>query len=129
MPLLQFRVFHFIAEGQGVGIYKILQHLSSLLGALYPIMIYWRYQKTLDPAIQKINKRKLYCLIVIGGISGLLTCPVALFLTWEVSGINMGRFVFKELTLSVPVFFIILVIVSLWISHCSPRIRSVLNDY
>ncbi|MDC9592108.1 DUF4184 family protein [Xenorhabdus sp. IM139775] len=125
MPLLQSRVFHSITHGQGIGIYKILQHFSSLLGFLYLIMKYRQYQQKLDPIIQKANKRKFYHLIVIGFISGLLTCPVALFLSLEVSGINMGRFIFKELTLSVPVFFIILVVIALWIRGYSAKTKPV----
>ncbi|CDH03903.1 DUF4184 family protein [Xenorhabdus bovienii] len=125
IPLLQFRIFHSITNGQGISIYKILQHLSSLSGLLYLAMKYWRYQKKLDLSIQKTNKRKLYYLIVIGFISGFLTCPVALFLSWEVSGINMGRFIFKELTLSVPVFFIILVLIALWIRYYSSKTKLV----
>ncbi|MGJ0630070.1 DUF4184 family protein [Xenorhabdus bovienii] len=125
IPLLQLRVFHSITNGQGISIYKILQHLSSLSGLLYLAMKYWRYQKKLDLSVQKTNKRKLYHLIVIGFISGFLICPVALFLSWEVSGINMGRFIFKELTLSVPVFFIILVLIALWIRYYSSKTKLV----
>ncbi|OWO82519.1 hypothetical protein B5C26_09045 [Photorhabdus luminescens] len=123
IPLLQFRVFHSITNEQGISIYKILQHLSSLLGLLYLTIKYWRYQKKLEPIIQKKNKRKLYHLIIIGFISGFLTCPVALFLSWEVSGINISRFIFKELTLSVSVFFIILVFIALWIRHSSSKTK------
>lgn len=128
IPLLQFRVFHSITNGQGINIYKILQHLSSLLGLLYLTMKYWQYQKELDPIIQKMNKRKLCHLIVIGFISGILICPVALFLSWEASGINMGKFIFKELTLSVPVFFIILVIIALWIRYSSPKTKPIQSN-
>ncbi|MDC9620177.1 DUF4184 family protein [Xenorhabdus sp. XENO-7] len=125
IPLLQSRVFHSITNGQGISIYKILQHLSSLSGLLYLTMKYWQYQKKLDPIIQKTNKRKLYHLIVIGFISGFLTCPVALFLSWEVSGINISRFIFKELTLSVPVFCIILVFIALRIRYYSSKTKPI----
>ncbi|TYO99774.1 DUF4184 family protein [Xenorhabdus doucetiae] len=125
IPLLQSRVFHSITNGQGIGIYKMLQHFSSLSGLLYLTIKYWQYQKKLDLTIQKENKRKLYHLTVIGFISALLTCPVALFLSWEVSGINMSRFIFKELTLSVPVFFIILIVIALWIRYSSSKTQPV----
>ncbi|PHM46099.1 hypothetical protein Xmau_00495 [Xenorhabdus mauleonii] len=113
-PLLQSRIFHFIADGQGIGIYKILQHLSSLLGLLYLVTKYWQYQKKLAPAIQAKNKVKLYRLLGIGFISGFLTLPVALFLSWEISGIDIKRLTFLELTLSVPVFLIVLIIIAVW---------------
>ncbi|MDX7992053.1 DUF4184 family protein [Xenorhabdus littoralis] len=122
IPLLQFHIFHSMTNGQGIGIYKILQHLSSLLGLLYLSIKYWQYQKKLGLTIQKTNKRKFYHLIIIGVISGFLTCPAALFLSWEVSGINIGRFVFKQLTLSVPVFCLILIIIALRIRYYSSKI-------
>ncbi|PHM54388.1 DUF4184 family protein [Xenorhabdus sp. KK7.4] len=117
IPLLQFHLFQSITNGPGVGVYKILQHLSSCLGLLYIAIIYWRYQKRLNITEQKENIKKLSRLIVISFISGLFVCPIALFLSWDISGINIGKFIFKELTLSVPVFSIILVVMVLWVKY------------
>ncbi|MDX7988405.1 DUF4184 family protein [Xenorhabdus sp. 12] len=116
-PLLQSRIFHFIADGQGIGIYKILQHLSSLFGLSYLVMKYWQYQKKLALAMQKDNQQKLYRLLGIGFISAFLTFPAALFLSWEVAGIDIKRLTFLELTLSVPVFLVILIFIAVWNSR------------
>ncbi|WP_340608398.1 DUF4184 family protein [Xenorhabdus bharatensis] len=116
-PLLQFRLFQSITNGQGVGVYKILQHLSSFLGLLYIVIIYWRYHKRRSLTEQKENIRKLSRLIMIGFISGIFACPIALLLSWDISGINISKFIFKELTLSVPVFAFIVVVMASWIKY------------
>ncbi|PHM30373.1 DUF4184 family protein [Xenorhabdus innexi] len=114
IPLLQYKVFQTMTNGEGIGIYKILQHVSSLLGIIYISMKYWQHQKKQTSFIQFNNKKKLYRLVIIGFIAGFLVSPVALFLSYKPSGIYIGKFIFNVLTLSVPVFCILLVIVALW---------------
>ncbi|PHM69656.1 DUF4184 family protein [Xenorhabdus sp. KJ12.1] len=126
ISLLQFHLFQSVTNGPGVGVYKILQHLSSCLGLLYIAIIYWRYQKRLHLTERKENIKKLSRLIIIGFISGTFVCPIALFLSWDISGISIGKFIFKELTLSVPVFSIVLVAIASWIKYqewCSHRTK------
>lgn len=102
-----------MTNGQELAIYKILQHLGSVLGLLYLCWKYTQYQRKQDLQSKKENRIKLYRLMGIGGISGLCALPLALKLSDKGYGININRFIFLELSLSVPFFFGMIIIVGI----------------
>ncbi len=104
-PPLTYRLFAGLNEGLGIGIYSFLQYLSSLLGLIYLIIKYRQYQKRQPLTIQQSNQKKLYNLLKIGAISALLSIPWAWSIANETTRFNFNRFVFEELTLTVPFFF------------------------
>lgn len=99
LDFLQLGVFN-MTDTQEIAIYKLLQHLGSLLGLLYLLFKYWQYHRNQLIIIQKQNLLKLKALLVIAIISVVCALPLAYrFAT------NFNRFVYLELTLMVPFFF------------------------
>lgn len=102
--LLQFNFIH-MSDNQEIAIYKLLQHMGSLLGLIYLCFKYHRYHKTQITVIQKENSIKLKYLSYIAVISGGLALPIAYYLTPKVTNFHFNRFIYLELTLTVPFFF------------------------
>lgn len=114
VSLLQASVLQGMTDGQEIGVYKVLQHLGSLLGAGYLCLVYIRYQCRLDVAQQQENRRKFICLAGLAVLSALCALPVALYLAQAVSGFHVNRFVFYELSLTVPFLFGFIVLMALF---------------
>lgn len=110
--LLQFNFIH-MSDKQEIAIYKLLQHMGSLLGLIYLCFKYYQYHKTQPNFIQTENVVKLKNLSYITVISGGLALPVAYYLTPRVTSFHFNRFVYLELTLTVPFFFGLVVIFAL----------------
>ncbi|QAV24609.1 DUF4184 family protein [Proteus hauseri] len=113
LSVLQTHIWQGMTNGQELAIYKILQHLGSVLGLLYLCWKYIQYQRKQDLQSKKENRIKLYRLMGIGGISGLCALPLALKFSDKGYGININRFIFLELSLSVPFFFGMIIIVGI----------------
>ncbi|WP_265497629.1 DUF4184 family protein [Providencia rustigianii] len=106
-PFLQLKLH--MTDKQEIGIYKILQHLGSLLGLLYLSYQYWRYHKR-QPDIQRYeNGDKVKKIFIIGIFSSLFAFPIAYHFSPKLPTLNLNRFVYLELTIIVPIFFFILI--------------------
>ncbi|HEQ1857029.1 TPA: DUF4184 family protein [Providencia alcalifaciens] len=103
-----------MTDKQEIAIYKILQHSGSLLGLLYLSYQYWRYYRKQTQIQQHIDKQKLKKIMGIGAISALFALPIAYYLTPKLPNFHFNRFVYLELTMTVPFFFGGLVIYGVW---------------
>lgn len=113
ITFLQDSLFSSMTDGQEIRIYKILQYLSSLLGVIYLLLKYKQYQCDLNKKEQQINQRKLYKLFIMAIMSAVIVLPLSFYLSnWMV---NFNKFIFYELSFSVSVFFIMIIIYALWL--------------
>lgn len=119
--VLQAQLLQGMTDSQEIAIYKLLQHLGSVLGLLYLCWKYIQYQRKQDASTQKENRIKLYRLIGIGFLSGLCALPLALQLSNKGQGININRFIFLELSLAVPFFFGLMIILGVWLYRAKNR--------
>ncbi|HAU5008708.1 DUF4184 family protein [Proteus mirabilis] len=113
--ILQTQLLQGMTDSQELAIYKLLQHLGSVLGLIYLCWKYVQYQRKQECDIQLKNRLKLFRLIGIGLISGLCTFPLAWQNADKGVGINVNRFIFLELSLAVPFFFGLIIILGLWL--------------
>lgn len=113
--VLQAQLLQGMTDSQEIAIYKLLQHLGSVLGLLYLCWKYIQYQRKQDAPTQKENRIKLYRLIGSGFLSGLCALPLALQFSNKGQGININRFIFLELSLAVPFFFGLMIILGAWL--------------
>lgn len=114
VSLLQASVLQGMTDGQEIAVYKVLQHLGSLLGAGYLCLVYIRYQRRLDAAQQQENRRKFIRLAGLAVFSALCALPVTLWLAHRTNGFHVNRFVFYELSLTVPFLFGFIVLMALF---------------
>lgn len=113
--ILQTQLLQGMTDSQELAIYKLLQHLGSVLGLIYLCWKYVQYQRKQESDIQIRNRLKLFRLIGIGLISGLCAFPLAWQNVDKGEGINVNRFIFLELSLAVPFFFGLMIILGLWL--------------
>lgn len=113
--ILQTQLLQGMTDSQELAIYKLLQHLGSVLGLIYLCWKYVQYQRKQESDIQIRNRLKLFRLIGIGLISGLCAFPLAWQNADKGEGINVNRFIFLELSLVVPFFFGLMIILGLWL--------------
>lgn len=109
ISFLQMKLFA-MSDSQEIAFYKLLQHLSSAGGLAYLCYQYFQFHRMQPNEIKSENKKKLKRLIVIGGLAFVSTLPFAYWLTPKVNGFNFNRFVYLELTLTVPVFLLIVLL-------------------
>lgn len=119
--VLQAQLLQGMTDSQEIAIYKLLQHLGSVLGLLYLCWKYIQYQRKQDKQTQKENRTKLYRLMGIGFISGLCALPLALQFSNKGQGISLNRFIFLELSLAVPFFFGLMIILGIGLYRCKSR--------
>ncbi|QLR03262.1 DUF4184 family protein [Providencia rettgeri] len=105
-----------MTDKQEIAIYKVLQHSGSLLGLLYLSYQYWRYYRKQTKVQQNIDNQKLKKIIGIGTASLLFALPIAYYLTPKLPNFHFNRFVYLELTMTVPFFFGGLVIYGIWVN-------------
>lgn len=110
LSVLQTQLWQGMNDRQEIAIYKLLQHLGSIIGLIYLCWKYIQYQRKQDSEKQKENRIKLYRLIGIGGISSLCALPLAFQFSANMQGINLNRFIFLELSLAVPFFFALMIV-------------------
>ncbi|WP_272677155.1 DUF4184 family protein [Providencia huaxiensis] len=101
---LQLVVFN-MTDSQEIAIYKLLQHLGSLLGALYLLIKYKQFYRRQSAVQQQQYAKKLMVLLKIVIISACVSLPFAYNLAMKGDALSFNRFVYLELTLLVPVFF------------------------
>ncbi|MEQ4777041.1 hypothetical protein ABN078_02240 [Providencia huaxiensis] len=94
-----------MTDSQEIAIYKLLQHLGSLLGALYLLIKYRQYYRRQSKAQQQQYAKKLMVLFIIAIVSACVLLPFTYKLAMTGAVFNFNRFVYLELTLLVPVFF------------------------
>lgn len=104
---LQIGVFN-MTDSQEIAVYKLLQHLGSLLGLVYLLVKYWQYHRNQLMVIQKQNLYKIKALLIIAVVSAVCALPLA----YGIAS-NFNRFVYLELTLMVPFFFSITLLYAL----------------
>lgn len=112
-----------MTDKQEIAIYKILQHSGSLLGLLYLSYQYWRYHRKQPKIQQHIDNQKLKKIMGIGVVSALFALPIAYYLTPKLPNFHFNRFVYLELTMTVPFFFGGLVIYGMWTFHRQCRLH------
>ncbi|WP_163591107.1 DUF4184 family protein, partial [Klebsiella variicola] len=64
--ILQTQLLQGMTDSQELAIYKLLQHLGSVLGLIYLCWKYVQYQREQESDIQLKNRLKLFRLIGIG---------------------------------------------------------------
>lgn len=114
ISLLQMKLYS-ISDSQEIFFYKILQHIGSLGGLAYLCYQYFQFHQLQPCEIKSENNKKLIRLVVIGVLASVLTLPLAYGLTPEENSFNFNRFIYLELTLTVPVFLLIVLIFGWWL--------------
>ncbi|MDD9339950.1 DUF4184 family protein [Providencia heimbachae] len=120
LPLLQFGLIN-MTDRQEITIYKILQHLGSLLGLLYLCFKYFKFHQRQSKKNQQANLIKLKNLLLISICAGIIAFPLAYYLAINANLFNFNRFVYLELTLSVPFFFGIIIGYALFKNYKSSK--------
>lgn len=93
-----------LSERPHILLYKVLQHLGSLLGTGYLCLKFAQYQRALPEADKRGNLIRLIRLIALAVLGALCTAPLAYGLAQTETGVHINRFVFYELSLSVSFF-------------------------
>lgn len=106
ISFLQIKLFA-MSDSQEIAFYKLLQHLGSAGGFAYLCYKYFQFHRFQPIEIKNKNNKKLKRLIILGGLAFVSTLPFAYWLTPKINGFNFNRFVYLELTLTVPVFLLI----------------------
>ena len=104
LSVLQVPLLRGMTDGQEIAVYKVLQHLGSLLGTGYLCLKFVQYQRTLPEAEKRGNLIRLIRLIALAVLAALCTVPLAYRLAQTATGVHINRFVFYELSLSVSFF-------------------------
>lgn len=104
LSVLQVPLLQGMTDGQEIAVYKVLQHLGSLLGTGYLCLKFAQYQRALPEAEKRGNLIRLIRLIVLAVLAALCTAPLAYRLAQTATGVHINRFVFYELSLSVSFF-------------------------
>lgn len=119
ISILQYNLINSPIHQQGIYVYKILQYLGSLLGVIYLLLKYKQFQHCLSHSEQKINQHKVYNLCIIAFISGIIVAPYAAYLSYKNAHFNLNKFVFNQLRLSELIFFLFILVITLWIKYRS----------
>lgn len=119
--VLQYNIFSSMTNGQEISIYKLLQYLGSLLGLLYLCIKYWQYHCKSSFIEQTHNKQKLYKLSSLLIISAGIVFPFAVQYSYKKDIFYLNNFVFNQLRLTELVFFILILIFTLWINYYKPK--------
>lgn len=126
ISLLQMKLFT-MSDSQEIAFYKLLQHLGSAGGLIYLCYKYFQYHRRQPTKIKWENNRKITRLFFIGLFAGLFTLPFAYVLAPKENGFNFNRFVYLELTLTVPVF-VIMVLIFAWSLYFKQPQSTVIKD-
>ncbi|EPU3934377.1 DUF4184 family protein [Morganella morganii] len=114
LSVLQVPLLHGMTDGQEIAVYKVLQHLGSLLGSGYLCLKFAQYQRALPEAEKRGNLIRLIRLIALAVLAALCTAPLACRLAQTTAGVHINRFVFYELSLSVSFFAAFVVLAALF---------------
>ena len=115
LSVLQVPLLHGMTDGQEIAVYKVLQHLGSLIGAGYLCLKFTQYQRALPDTEKRGNLIRLIRLIGIAVLAAFCTIPVAYHLAQTTAGLHVNRFVFYELSLSVSFFAGFVVLAALFL--------------